>query len=159
MTEAKKIYITKAGLEKAQKEYEDLKALKTFKMQNDETPKIMESEDINPDYISFHEDIDLLETRLAELEGMLKNAVLVDPANADKNTVQLGARVYLEVNGQEHSVFTIVDSIDADPSAGMVPYDSPVGKALLGHKIGEEVIIDSPTKTKYKIKKINYDEA
>lgn len=155
MTEEKKFYLTKKGLERIRKEYQDLKKLKLAKAKG-EVPKIWHSEDLNPEYLSFQEDLSFLETRITELEYILKNAELIKIPPKDKqNIVGLGARVFVEVDGQTDE-FTIVGTLEADPSIGKISNESPVGRALLGHKVGEAVIISSPIQTVYKIKKIKY---
>ena len=153
--EEKKFYLTKEGLEKIKKEYRDLKNLKLSKTKG-EVPKIWHSEDLNPEYLSFQEDLSFLETRLAELEYILKNAQLIKPPLKEKQKViNLGARVLIEVDGQNDE-FTIVGTLEANPAIGKISNESPVGRALLGHKVGDAVVISSPIQTVYKIKKIKY---
>lgn len=157
MDEERKIYITKKGLEEIKKEYKFLKSLRLAETKS-EAPKLLESEDLNPDYISFQENLNLLELRISEIENILKNAVLIKTPSkgTEKEIVGLGAKVTLEIDGAEKDEFTIVGSLEANPSLGKISNDSPVGKALFGHKIGDEVVVSSPIKTIYKIKKIKY---
>ena len=150
-----KFYLTAEGLEKIKKEHQDLKGLKLVKTKG-EIPKIWHSEDINPEYLSFREDLSFLETRIAELENILKNVDLIKPPPKEKRGfVNLGAKVLVKVDGQTDE-FEIVGSLEANPSLGKISNESPVGKALLGHQAGDEVLISSPIKTIYKIKKIKY---
>ena len=151
----KKFYLTKEGLEKIKREYQGLKNLKLSKTKG-EIPKIWHSEDLNPEYLSFQEDLSFLETRLIELENILKNAELIQlPSKEKQNTINLGAQVIVEVDGQNDE-FTIVGSLEANPSLGRISNESPVGQALLGHRIGDAVMVSSPIQTVYKIKKIKY---
>jgi len=153
--EGKKFYLTKQGLERIKKEYQDLKSLKLAKTKG-EIPKIWHSEDINPEYLSFREDLSFLETRIAELENILKNVDLIKPPPKEKRGfVNLGAKVLVKVDGQTDE-FEIVGSLEANPSLGKISNESPVGKVLLGHRAGDEVIISSPIQTVYKVKKIRY---
>lgn len=155
MTQEKKFYLTKKGLEEIKKEYEILKSLRLAKTKG-EAPKILESEDLNPEYLSFREDLNLLETKMFELEHILKNTELIKkPSKGKQNIVGPGATVVVNIDGHKDE-FTIVGIVEANPSLGKISNESPVGKALLGHKIGEEVIISSPVKTVYKIEKIKY---
>lgn len=155
MAEAKKIYLTKEGFERIKKEFQYLRELKLAKTKG-ESPKILHSEDLNPEYLSFQEDLSFLESRVIELEYIIKNAELIKPPPKEKqNIVNLGATVLVAVDGQNDE-FTLVGSLEANPSIGKISNESPVGKALLGHRIGDEVIISSPIKTIYKIKKIKY---
>jgi transcription elongation factor GreA len=155
MPEIQKFYLTKEGLGKIKKEYEDLKRLRLAKTTG-EAPKILESEDLNPEYLSFQEDLSFLESRIGELECILKNALPIKhPKGPKQEVIGLGARVTVEVNSQTDE-FTIVGSLEADPGLGKISNESLVGQTLLGRRVGEEVIISSPTKTTYKIKKIRY---
>lgn len=150
-----RFYLTKEGLEKIKKEYEDLRAIKRSKTQG-ETPKFFHSDDLDPEYLSLQDDLGLLETKIADLEYIIKNAKLIKPPQKSKrNTVQLGAKILVDIDGAKDE-FTIVGTLEANPSLGRISNESPVGKALLGHKIGDEVIVSSPIKTVYKIKKIKY---
>jgi len=156
--EEKKFYLTKEGLERIKKEYKDLKSLRLAKSKG-ETPNIFQSEDVNPEYLAFQEDLNFLETRLAELEMILKNVQLIVPPSKEKrNIIGLGAKVQVEVDGQIDE-FEIVGSLEANPALGKISNESPVGRALLGHKVGDEVAVSSPIKTVYKIKKIKYQTA
>lgn len=159
MAEEKKFYLTKEGLEKAKKELKDLKELKLAKTKGEEFPKVLQSEDLNPEYLSFQEDIGFLEARIAELDNILKNYELIkSPKKEQQGTVNLGATVLVEVDRQADE-FTLVGSLEADPSLGRISNESPVGKALIGHKTGDEVLVSSPVQTIYKIKKIKYKTA
>lgn len=155
MAEEKKFYLTKEGIERLKREYKELKQLKLAKTKG-ESPKVLHSEDLNPEYLAFQEDLNFLESRLIELESILKNAELIKPPSKDKqNIVNLGATVLVWVDGQNDE-FTLVGSLEANPSVGRISNESPVGKALLGHRVGDEVLVSSPVKTTYKIKKIKY---
>ena len=152
----KKFYLTKEGLKKLKKEYETLKALKLKKIEG-ESPKIFHSEDINPEYLAFREDIGFLESRIAELEYILKNYEIIKaPPKEKQNVVNLGATVTLEDESGQINEFTLVGTLEANPFEGKISNESPVGKALLGKKVGDEVVITSPIRVVYKIKKIKY---
>lgn len=155
MAEEKKYYLTKEGLIKLKAEYQHLKKLKSLKTEG-ETPRFLHSEDLNPEYLSFQEDLSFFDSRLAELSMILRNPELIKiPPKEKQDTINLGATVLVEVDGQADE-FTIVGSLEANPSLGKISNESPVGKALLDHQVGEEVIISSPIKVTYKIKKIRY---
>ena len=155
MAEAKKFYLTKEGLERIKREYENLKAFRLEKIK-EKRPEILHSQDLNPEYFVFQQDLDQLEFRIAELEDILQNAQIIKaPPKKEQNTVHLGATVTLEEDDKINE-FMIVGSLEANPSEGKISSESPVGKALLGKKAGEEVLITSPIKVVYKIKKIKY---
>lgn len=156
MLDEGKFYLTKEGLSRIKRQYRELKELKHLKMQG-ESPKVLHSEDLNPEYLSFREDLSFLETKIAELENILKNYQLIQaPPKGKQNTVILGATVTLEEDDGQINEFMVVGTLEANPSEGKISAQSPVGKALLGHKIGDEVTITSPIKVVYRIKKIKY---
>jgi len=152
----KKFYLTKEGLEKIEKECRELKEIRLAKIKG-ESPKIWHSEDLNPEYLSFQEDLNFLESRITELEYILKNVELIkNPPKEKQNVVDLGATVTLEEADGQINEFMIVGTLEANPGEGKISSESPVGKAILGKKIGEEVVITSPIRVVYKIKKIKY---
>lgn len=155
--DGKTFYITKAKLGELKKEYEELLAFEQQKSLEQEAPKILESEDLNPEFVSFQEDVGFLRSRIDELKNILDHHELIKiPAKESQNVILLGAKVKLDVDGQKDEL-VIVGTLEANPSLGKISNESPVGKALLGHKIGDEVAISSPMKTIYKIKNIKYE--
>lgn len=155
MAGKKVFYLTKEGLEKIKKEYTVLQKARLAKTIG-EVPKIWESEDLNPEYLSFQQDLNFIETRLSELEDVLKNAEIIKiPLKSERGTIILGSKVLLDIDGNKDE-FTIVGTMEANPSLGRISNESPVGRALLGHKVGDQIIVSSPIKTTYKIKKIKY---
>lgn len=155
MFQQKEFYLTKKGLEEIKKEYEVLNGLRVAKTKG-EAPKILESEDLNPEYLSFKEDLNLLETRMVELEHVLKHVKIIKrPQKAKQNVVELGATVVTKVDGHKDE-FTIVGTLEANPASGKISNESPVGKAFLGCRTGDEIVISSPVKTVYKIEKVKY---
>lgn len=151
-----KFYLTKPGLERIQKECDKLLEFKRLKTRG-EVPSIWHSEDVNPEYLAFQEDMILLETKLAEYENILKNVELIIlPGKEKRNIVSLGAKVTVKVDDGQTDEFEIVGTLEANPSLGKISNESPVGRAFLGRQIGEKIEVSSPTKTIYKIMKINY---
>ena len=151
----KKYYLTQEGFEEKKAEYEKLKTLRTSKISED-VPRILESEDLNPEYVSFQEDMGRIDGEIAELENIFKNAIIIDSKKMQKveGAVNVGSKILVEINGKDEDEFTIVGTLEAQPTLGKISNESPVGKALLGHRAGEVVIVSSPLKATYKIKKI-----
>jgi len=83
-----------------------------------------------------------LEGRILELEQLLANAKLISKIQTD--VVTLGSVVHVRNSDDREYRYTIVGSYEAKPSAGMISNESPVGKALLGHKIGDLVFASTP---------------
>jgi len=150
-----KHYITSKRLKEIKKEYDELLSLEHAKIKND-SPKFLESEEISSDYLIYQEDISFLQARITELEEVLNNHEIIKlpPKNRQKE-VGLGSKVKVKVDG-ETDEFMILGTLEANPSLGIISNESPVGKALIGKKEGEEVEINSPISVSYKILKIKY---
>jgi len=150
-------YITKEKLQEIRKEHERLLDVERQKSLGQEAPKILESEDLNPEFVSFQEDIGFLRSRIDELKNVLEHYELIkNPARNSQGVIGMGAKVKVDINGQRDE-FVIVGTLEANPAIGKISNESPVGKALLGHKIGDEVVVNSPVKMAYKIKNIKYE--
>jgi len=157
MAEEKKFYLTEEGLERIRKEYESLKELRLAKTRR-ESPEILYSEDLNPEYLAFREDINFLGSKIIEFENIIKNAELIRPPKKEKqNIIDLGATVLVEING-EIDEFRLVGTLEADPSNRKISNESPIGRALLGKRVGEIVVIKTPiVNHACKITKIKYN--
>jgi len=157
MRQKKGFYLTKEGLKEAKKEYETLKKIKLSKLRS-RVFKSFDPSDLDPEYFAFQDDMGFLNSRIGELKNVLRNAKLIESPPKDKQgMVSLGATILVEVGGDEDE-FQIVGTLEANPSLGKISDESPVGKALLGHRVGDIIIIESGVKTAYKIKKIKYKE-
>ena len=99
----------------------------------------------NADYTSAREEQSFLEGRIANIEGMLRTAVVIETPGAD-GRVHLGSAVSVqEVDGDDEVVvYRIVGSAEADPAAGRISNASPVGRALVGHGAGDVVAVATP---------------
>jgi len=152
----KKYYLTKEGLKKIKKEYQKLLKTKKAVLQK-EAPPFLHSEELNTEFIAFKENSDYLNSRLEELDYIFNNYEIIKKPGSqeERKKVNLGAKVLIEINNQEDE-FMIVGTLEADPSAGKISNESPVGRALLGHKEGDEISISAPASLTYKIKKISY---
>ncbi|MDO8530019.1 MAG: GreA/GreB family elongation factor [bacterium] len=155
--EGKTFYITKEKLKELQKEYDELVVLEHQKAIKEEAPKMLESEDVNPEFLSFQEDMSSMRARLEELKDIIEHHEIIKKPSKEKQAlVDIGAKVKIDTAGKKDE-FTIVGTLEADPDLGKISNESPVGKALLGHKIGDEILVSAPVKKKYKIKNIKYD--
>ena len=149
----KKYHLTKEGLKRIREDYEKLKRARQSRIGGrEDAPVVLHSEELNPEFVQFQEDINFMEEQMAKLEEVLKNAKPISPA---KGRVDVGTMVTVSVDGQDDQL-AIVETLEANPAIGWISKDSPVGKALLGNKEGDEVTISSPIKTVYKIKKIDH---
>jgi len=154
--ESKKFYLTEQGLIKIKQEHQELRQLRELKTK-DELPKSLEANQFQlVRHFLLEENLNLLEERFKELENILKNVQLIKiPKNKKLKQVVLGATVAVESAGQTNE-FTIVGSLEANPSAGKISDESPIGQALLNGKVGQKIKIESLDNKVYKIKKISY---
>lgn len=153
----KKFYLTRDGLKKIKKEFEELKAIKLAKTRG-EVPKMLQSEDVDSEYLSFQEDMELLDRRLQDLDAILKNYEIIHaPSSGEAGTVCLGSKVSLQDGSGKKVDFKIVGTLEADPFEGKISNESPVGRALLGRRAGETVKLRDAN-LNYKVLKVVYGE-
>ncbi|PIP31769.1 transcription elongation factor GreA [bacterium (Candidatus Gribaldobacteria) CG23_combo_of_CG06-09_8_20_14_all_37_87_8] len=148
-----KFYLTKEGQRSLQEEYKKLLALRREKLQ-EEAPSAIHSEELEAEFVAFKENKELLEQRVEDLEYILKNAILIKkPSKGEKDKIGLGSVVRLTSLGKEGD-YQIVGTVEANPDSGKISNESPIGRALLGKKPGDEVRV--PPNQVYKIIKVNY---
>ena len=157
MEEGKIYHLSKGKLQELKKEHGVLIEQERQKTVGQEAPKMVESDDMSTEFVAFQENMDTLRGRIEELETIFKHhQIIKKPSKERAEFVDVGATVHIDHHGKKDE-FMIVGTLEADPLAGKISNESPVGKALLGHKVGDEVAINSPEKTTYKIKGIKYE--
>ncbi|MBI4058898.1 transcription elongation factor GreA [Candidatus Microgenomates bacterium] len=144
-----KSHITQGGLADLKSEYQQL---------NNKRPRLVErltdarnAGDLseNSDYLSAKEELEFMDNRLAELAEIISSAILI--TNGNKSAVSLGSRVTVTTNGAKH-IFHIVGEWEADPKEKKISHESPLGKMLLGKKVGDAVEVNAPAgKIVYKV--------
>jgi transcription elongation factor GreA len=97
----------------------------------------------NAEYADAREEQSFTEGRILELETVLKNVTVVSNGNSDPDMVQIGDTITVEKDGGK-SEYTIVGSNEANPTAGKISNESPIGKSLVGKKKGEEATVQTP---------------
>ena len=99
----------------------------------------------NPEYAAARDELSFIDGRIDELEEMLKQVVVIndDKRNAGSQTVSIGSTVSLKVDGKNED-YTLVGEWEADPTAKKISHESPLGKALLGKKVGDKVEVAAP---------------
>jgi transcription elongation factor GreA len=108
----------------------------------------------NAEYHAAREELNFIDGRIEELEEILSRAKVVS-APKTNGVVGIGCKVTVSVDGQTY-IFHVVGEWEANPSEKKISHDSPLGKALLGRKVGEKVEVDAPAgKIVYTIKKIH----
>lgn len=151
-----KVFLTSEGFKKIEEEAETLR--KVTRPQVVERLVLARSQgDLseNNEYAAARDQLAFLDGRLEELEDLISRAKIVDKSHGSCGCVGFGCRVTVN-KGNADSVFHIVGDWEANPSEKKVSYSSPLGQALLGKKVGEEVNFEAPAgKILYKI--INID--
>jgi transcription elongation factor GreA len=97
----------------------------------------------NADYIAAKEEQAFLEGRILELETLLREAIIVENGGAGEE-VGIGSTVVVSVDGGEHETFQVVGVAEARPREGRISHESPIGMALMGHRVGEAVRASTP---------------
>jgi transcription elongation factor GreA len=152
--------ITKKGYEALKAELDRLRKI--------ERPKVIEAiaearshGDLseNAEYEAAKERQGFIESRIKELEGKLADARIVETANLSSETVVFGATVVLlEVQAQQQKQYTLVGQDEADLKNGRISVQSPVGRALIGRRVGDLVEVTTPAKVvEYEIQDIRFE--
>jgi transcription elongation factor GreA len=97
----------------------------------------------NFEYHAAKNEQGFIEARIAELEAIVRNAVLIELRPATE-LVEVGSTVRFQEGGGPEEVYRIVGPAEADPAAGRVSYESAVGKALIGSRVGDQVEVKTP---------------
>ena len=107
----------------------------------------------NADYHKAKEDQGFLEGRIQEIEAVLRTAIIIEHSQSDFVTV--GSHITIQEEGLDPETFYVVGAKEADPRNGKISNESPIGSALMNHKVGDEVIVETPGgKIKFKILKV-----
>jgi transcription elongation factor GreA len=99
----------------------------------------------NADYISAKEEQGFMEGRIQELERILKNVVLIEANGQRRETVDVGAHVTIQEDDFPVETYFMVGPQEANPRQGKISHESPIGRALLGHKVGDVVDVETPS--------------
>jgi len=149
------VFLTKEGLNKLKEELDNLQSksrpetverLSLARMQGDLSE--------NTEYASAREQLSFIDGRIEELEEITKNAQLIDESKKVSGCVCLGCKVTIKV-GSNENVYHIVGEWEANPGMKKVSHSSPLGHALLGKKVGDDVEFEAPAgRIVFKIVKI-----
>jgi transcription elongation factor GreA len=149
----KEVFLTREKLEKIKKELEEFKKVR----RPDIIAKIKEARALgdlseNAEYHSAREEQGYIEGKIEELEYMIKKAKIVGESCGSKNKVDIGCHVTCSIEKDGKIEFMIVGSAEADPANGRISNESPIGKSLMGKKVGDVIEVEIPAgKVKYKI--------
>lgn len=148
------VKLTKEGLEALKSELADLRDVKRPKLV-DRLANARSQGDLseNSDYQSAKEELEFLDGRIEELEDVIKTASVVPVTKS--GGVDVGTKVTVRFNGKE-IIFNIVGEWEADPMNKKISHESPLGKALVGKRVGDKVEVEAPAgKVNYEIIAIN----
>jgi transcription elongation factor GreA len=148
-------YLTIEGEAKLRAELEELKGPKREELSKRLRSAIQMGDlSENADYHKAKEDQGFLEGRIQEIEYVLRNVVIIEK-NVNRDFVSVGNHVTIQEGDFPSETYHVVGAKEADPPNGRISNESPIGKALMDHKVGDEVEADTPGgKIKLKILKI-----
>ena len=145
---AEDVHITPEGLEAVRKEHEEL--TKVWRPQI--AAKIKAARELgdlseNFEYHAAKNEQGMKEARINELDLIIKNHVLIEGGHKVPGQVGMGSTVRFREDGEDEEAYRIVGPAEADPKSGRVSYESALGKAMLGHRVGDEVEVSTPNGT------------
>lgn len=157
----KDVILTPEGLEKLKDELETLSTARRREVA-ERIKEAREFGDIseNSEYDDAKNEQAMLEARIASLEEKLRSATVIDQTDLGTDQVRVGSVVHVKDDAGKSNKYTIVGSAEASPAEMKLSNESPVGKALLGRKRGDEVVITTPRGERHlKITKIDVASA
>ncbi|MGZ4122615.1 MAG: transcription elongation factor GreA [Tumebacillaceae bacterium] len=142
----KATFLTREGLKKLEEELDTLKSTKRREVA--ERIKIAVSYgDLseNAEYDAAKDEQAFVESRIVQLEKMMRNVRIIEPGSEDKSKVAIGSTVKIkEIPDGDIEIYAIVGTQESDPSEGKISNESPLGFAMIGRSVGETVTINSP---------------
>ena len=140
------IYLTREGLEKLQAELEHLRTVRRHEVAG----SIQQSRErggtvSNAEYEEARNELAFTEGRIQTLDNMVNNALIIEENRSAADAVEVGAKVTVQNQEGKSSQYTITGSAEADPSQGRISNVSPIGRSLLGKKVGEITEVSAPS--------------
>lgn len=144
-------YLTPEGKQKLETELEDLKTNGRTELAARLKHAIsMGDLSENADYHKAKEDQGFLEGRIQEIEAILRNSEVIEQRSS-YHAVDIGAKVTIQEQGFDPETYHLVGRKEANPREGKISHESPIGKALLGHKVGDVVTVELPNNGSIKL--------
>jgi transcription elongation factor GreA len=149
-------YLTAEGLKKIQAEVEQLKGPRRQEISARLRAAIQMGDlSENADYIQAKEEQGFLEGRIQELDAILSNVKIIDEQVRHRDVVDIGAHVTIQEEDFPEETFHLVGPKEANPASGRISHESPIGRALLGRRVGDVVLAEIPSgQLQFKILKI-----
>ena len=145
-TNARQFMLTEEGLKQREEELEYLKSVKRKDIA-DKIKVALSFGDLseNSEYDEAKNEQAQVESRILELETMLKNAVIIDESDLSTDVVKIGGKVKLvDLDSGDEDEYQIVGSTEANPFKGSISDECPIGRAVVGRKLGETIEIEAP---------------
>ena len=142
----KQVILTDEGLRNLENELDELKTVKRKEIA-EKIKVALSFGDLseNSEYDEAKNDQAMTEARIAEIEAMLKNVKIINEDELSTEIIHVGSKIVVkDIEFDEILNYRIVGSSEANPSSGRISDESPVGKGLLGHRVGEKVDIETP---------------
>jgi transcription elongation factor GreA len=150
----KQFHLTPDGVNELKEELEELIGQRGQIAENIKSAREFGDLSENAEYAAARQDQDRAENRISEIEHILQNVEVIKKPKGDSK-VQLGSEVRLKSSDGKTKTFKVVGTVEADPSEGKISDESPIGQALIGKKVGENVEIVTPVEsTSYKVVEI-----
>ncbi len=141
----KPVYLTKEGAEKLRAELTELKGPKREDLARRLRIAIQQGDlSENADYIATKEEQGFLEGRILELEAILREVIIIDQNKKIRDIVEIGAHVTIQEESYDPETFYLVGPNEANPRQGRISHESPIGRALIGKKVGETAVATTP---------------
>jgi transcription elongation factor GreA len=138
----KTTYVTPKGLEKLEAELLYLRTEKRREIANNLQDTMGDVED--GEYLIAMEEQAFVEGRISQLEDLLANVKIIEPGQKSIGSVDLGSTVVVREGDRDAETFMVVGPAEADPMTGLISHESPLGKALLGSKVGDDIEFKAP---------------
>lgn len=141
-----KSYLTQAGFEKLQEELDHLRSVRRQEVADRLHEAMADGDagiDNDAEVDAAKNEQAFVEGRIREVELILSNARIIEEDRV-LESVEVGAKVVIQENGTEPEKYTIVGAAEANPGNGYISNESPLGKALMGHKAGDEIRVEAP---------------
>lgn len=142
----KEVLMTESGLKKYEAELEELKSVRRKEI-SEKIKVALSFGDLseNSEYDEAKNEQAIVEARISELEELLKNVKIIDEKELSTDAIHVGSRVVvMDLTFDEKVEYQIVGSKEANPLEDRISDESPVGQALLGHKVGDVVEVEAP---------------
>ncbi len=138
-------YLTRDGAEKLRKELKHLEGPARIELAKRLRSAIQMGDlSENADYSAAKEEQAFIEGRIQQLTEILRDVIIIEENEKTRGVVEIGAEVTIQEGNEPEETYLVVGPQEADPKNGRISFDSPIGQALMGHRVGESVKVTTP---------------